>query len=188
MIDRAHPPSCTCLEHPLPSSMRVRDALAVYFAENGFNADAYDSETTTGSFFGKRVSVPNPPAHRRGIRLHDLLHVVTGFGTDHGGEGELSAWQARRGFRGMGAYVAAIVCTNTGVGLVVAPRRTWYAFRSAGTGHSLFALGVPYESLLDLPVGELRALLGVPERGVAWLPRELHAHAPGIQLMSSVDT
>ena len=178
MIDQAHPPSCTCREHPLPASMRVRDALAVYFAENGFDAEAYDSERTTGSFFGRKVSVPNPPAHRRGIRLHDLVHLVTGFGTDHAGEGEVSAWQARRGFRGMGAYVAAIVSMNTGVGLVVAPRRTWDAFRSAGNGPSLFASDVRYESLLDRPLGELRSLLDIPERGVARLPRGLHAHAP----------
>lgn len=181
MTDPTHPPSCTCLEHPLPSSMRVRDALTVYFAENGFNAEAYDSEKTTGSFFGRKVSVPNPPAHRRGIRLHDLLHLVTGFGTDHAGEGELSAWQARRGFRGMGLYVAAIVSMNTAVGVFVAPRRTWDALRS-GAGPSLFASNVSYESLLDRPLGELRGLLDVPERGVATLPRGLHAHAPGAQL------
>ena len=179
--DSMHPASCTCREHPLPSSMRIRDALAVYFAENGFDAGAYESATTTGSFFGRKVSVPNPPAHRRGIRLHDLLHLVTGFGTDHAGEGELSAWQARRGFRGMGVYVAAIVTMNAGVGVLVAPRRTWDAFRSAA-GPSLFATDVSYESLVDRPLGELRRLLGVPERGVATLPRGLHVHAPGAQV------
>jgi hypothetical protein len=173
-----HPASRASREQPLPSTMRVRDALAVYFSENGFDAEAYDSATTTGSFFGRKVSVPNPPAHQRGIRLHDLLHLVTGFGTDHTGEGELSAWQARRGFRGMGLYVAAIVAINTGVGLVVAPRRTLAAFKSAGAGPSLFASDVGYESLLDRRLGELRALLGAPERGVATLPRGLHAHAP----------
>jgi hypothetical protein len=161
--------------------MRVRDALEAYLNENGFTKEAYESARTSGSFLGKKFAVPNPPTHRRAIRLHDLHHVATGFGTDHAGEGELSAWQARRGLRGVGAYVAAIVLMNTSVGLLVAPRRTWNAFVAAGSGRSLFDRGIEYESLLDRSVGELRALLGVPERGIASDPRQLHAHAPSSQ-------
>lgn len=158
--------------------MRVRDALAVYLTENGFSADAYESPTTTGSLLGKKFAVPNPPSHRRAIRVHDLHHVATGFGTDHAGEGELSAWQARRGLRGVGAYVVAIVLMNTTVGLVFAPRRTLAAFKAAGTGRSLFDEEVEYEMLLDLSVGQLRAFLGLPDRGLSKFPRGLHAHAP----------
>lgn len=172
-----HGATCTCRDHPLPAAMRVRDALAVYLAENGFTTESYESPKTTGSFFGMKVAVPNPPSHQRAIRLHDLLHLVTGFGTDHAGEGELSAWQARRGFRGMGAYVTAITLVNTVVGVWYAPRRIKDAFHD-GRGPSLFARAVDYESLLDRTVGELRALLDVPERGVATLPRGLHSHAP----------
>jgi hypothetical protein len=158
--------------------MRVREALQVYLDENGFTPEAYESPKTTGAFLGKEFSVPNPPSHRKAIRLHDLHHVATGFGTDHAGEGELSAWQARRGLRGVGAYVAMIVIINTSVGLLVAPRRTWTAFVAAGTGRSLFDRGVDYESLLGRSVGELRALLGLPDEGLADAPRGLHAHAP----------
>lgn len=173
-----HPPACTCREHPLPSTFRVRDALEVYLRENGFTADAYDSPKTTGSFLGKKFAVPNPPSHRRGIRLHDLLHLATGFGTDHAGEGELSAWQARRGFRGMGAYVAAIVSANAAFGLLSAPRRTLHAFKAAGDGPSLFNTTLDYESLLERPLAELRAMLGLPQNGLANAHRGLHAHAP----------
>ncbi len=67
---------------------------------------------------------PESPSHRRAIRPHDLHHVATGFGTDNAGEGELSAWPLRRGLRGTGAYVGAIVVMNTTVGLLVASRRT----------------------------------------------------------------
>jgi hypothetical protein len=51
------------------ASMRVRDALDVYLRENGFTKESYDSPTSTGSIFGIPVKVPNPPAHRRAIRL-----------------------------------------------------------------------------------------------------------------------
>ena len=178
MRSPSHPPSCTCRQHPLPAGMRVRDALQVYLDENGFTAAAYDAARTTGSLLGLKLSVPNPPSHRRAIRLHDLHHVATGFGTDHAGEGELSAWQIRRGLRRAGAYAAAIVALNTTVGLMVASRRTWAAFKQAGSGGSLFDRDVDYDVVLDRSVGELRALLAVPERGLADVRRGLHAHAP----------
>ena len=93
MDPKSHPPNCTCTAHPLPVSMRVRDARDAYLAENGFTTESYDAPTTAGSFLGVKFSVPNPPPHQRAIRLHDLHHVATGFGTDHAGE-------ASRGSRG----------------------------------------------------------------------------------------
>jgi hypothetical protein len=174
-----HPPQCTCRAHPLPASMRVREARNVYLAENGFTVEAYDSPTTSGSFLGMKLAVPNPPPHRRAIRLHDLHHVATGFGTDHAGEAEISAWQARRGLRGTGMYVTSIVMVNALLGVVFAPRRTLVALQSVGAGGSLFSMTTDYESLLDRTVGELREMLAIPPYGITSLPRGLHAHAPG---------
>jgi hypothetical protein len=173
-----HPPLCTCLAHPLPASMRVRDARNVYLAENGFTVEAYDAPTTSGSFLGIKLAVPNPPPHRRAIRLHDLHHVATGFGTDHAGEAEISAWQARRGLRGTGMYVTTIVMANALLGVVFAPRRTLVALRSSGAGSSLFTMTIDYESILERTVGELREMLAIPPHGITSLPRGLHAHAP----------
>lgn len=158
--------------------MRVRDALSVYLAENGFTTASYDSPRTEGSILGVKLSVPNPPSHQRAIKLHDLHHIATGFGTDHAGEGEISAWQARRGLRAAGLYVTAIVTTSALLGFVFAPRRTWTVLRDPGAKRSLFNARVAYESLLDRTVGELREMLGIPERGLAAHPRGLHAHAP----------
>jgi hypothetical protein len=158
--------------------MRVEAARDAYLAENGFTAEAYEAPTTTGSFLGWKLVVPNPPSHRRAIRLHDLVHVATGYGTDHAGEGEISAWQARRGVRGAGAYVAAIVTANVAIGAVFAPGRTWTALRGAGAGPSLFRVDAAYESLLELTVGELRRMLELPEGGLATRPRGLHVLAP----------
>ena len=173
-----HPPSCTCRAHPLPASMRVRDALHAYLAENGFTVDAYDSPTTSGSVLGWKIVVPNPPKHRRAIMLHDLHHVATGFGTDHVGEAEVSVWQARRGLLSTGMYVTAIVASNVLLGLVFASRRTLHALRVSSAGSSLFSMVVDYETLLGRTVGELRALLGIPHVGLAELPRDLHRNAP----------
>ncbi len=130
----SHLSSCVCAAHPLPPSMRVRDALAVYPAENGFTAEAYDSPTTSGSFLGVKLRVPNPPSHQRAVRLHDLHHVATSFGTDHAGEAETSVWQARRGLLAAGVYVTSIVMTSAFVGIFLAPGRTLRAVRESRSG------------------------------------------------------
>jgi hypothetical protein len=158
--------------------MRVLEARDAYLAENGFTVAAYASPTTEGSFLGFKLSVPNPPSHQRAIRLHDLHHVATGFGTDHAGEAEISAWQARRGLRAAGMYVTSIVMMNALLGAVFAPTRTLAALRVSSEGRSLFSMEVDYPALLEMSVGELREMLGIPEGGLARHRRELHAHAP----------
>lgn len=174
----AHPPSCACRAHPLPASMSVREARDIYLAENGFTVEAYDAPTTSGSLLGVKLAVPNPLAHRRAIRLHDLQHVATGFGTDHAGEAEISIWQARRGVGAAGMYVTTIVMANVLLGLVLAPGRTLAALRAPGARGSLFSMAIDYESLLERTVGELREMLAIPPHGLATHPRGLHAHAP----------
>ena len=158
--------------------MRVRDARDAYLAENGFALAAYEHPRSYGSIFGVRFQMPNPPAHQSAIRLHDLHHVATGYGTDHAGEAELAAWQARRGLASAGLYVKWIVLGNLTVGLLAAPVRTVAALRLRG-GRSLFSSPAEYASLLEQSVGELRSMLGIPEQGLTTRPRGLHAHAPG---------
>lgn len=172
-----HHASCTCRAHPLPASLGVREARDLYLVENGFTTEAYDSPTAEGALFGLKFSVPNPPAHQRAIRFHDLHHVATGYGTDHAGEAELSAWQARRGLRRAGLYVTAIVLANAVLGVIVAPARTFKAVRAATGVGTLFDMDADYERLLELSVGELRALLSIPKAGIAIGARGLHAHA-----------
>jgi hypothetical protein len=173
-----HPATCACRSHPLPAEMSVRDARDAYLTENGFTLDAYDKPTTKGSFLGHEFAVPNPPAHQRGIRFHDLHHVATGFGTDHAGEGEISMWQIRRGLAGTGLYVTSVVVANALLGLLLAPRRTLAALRHPSAGGSLFSATMDYESMLDQSVGELRAMLAIPQQGLTNAARGLHALAP----------
>ena len=156
----------------------MREARDRYLAENGFTTAAYDSPTAEGALFGLKFSVPNPPAHQRAIRFHDLHHVATGYGTDHAGEAELSAWQVRRGLRQAGHYVTAIVLANAALGVLVAPARTLKALRAARGVGTLFDVDADYERLLQLTVGELRALLSISKEGLANDARGLHAHAP----------
>ena len=154
----------------------LRDA---YLAENGFSVDSYDANRAPIAVMGITIQIPNTPARRRAVRWHDLHHVATGFGTDFAGEGEISAWELRRGLRGLGLYVGAIVIGVAAIGLVVAPRRTLRAWLASGRGHgNLFARDLAdYEGLLNMNIAQLRERLHVPPRGIA-AARGLHAAAP----------
>jgi hypothetical protein len=173
------------LSEPYPASWTVRRALGVYLAENGFTEEEYSAKTTAVSFLGIRFGVPNTKSHQRAIKLHDLHHVATGYGTDLVGEGEISAWEARGGLLPLGLYVAAIVISVGLVGIVRAPRRARTAWKSTQRGSALWCMDDAYEALLDLTVGELRDKLGVPRAGLATSPRTLHAYAPKPELRVS---
>jgi hypothetical protein len=168
----------TSREKPLPADWNVRQGRDTYLAENGFTTEAYDAKWTDASFFGVRFRVPNTKHHRWAIMLHDLHHVATGFGTDLTGEAEISAWELRRGLRGLGFYVGSIVTGGALAGVLLAPARTLRAWRASAAGGSLFQTKRPYEELLAMSIGDLRRELGVAREGLANEPRKLHAYAP----------
>jgi hypothetical protein len=162
--------------------MKVQDARDAYLEENGFTADAYGEPWTWASFLGVRFALPNTAKHRWGIMLHDLHHVATGFGTDLAGEGEISVWELAAGgfagLRALGPYVGSIVMSGALLGVVLAPRRAFHAWRAARGAHALFAIETNYDELLAMNVGALRDTMGVPRAGLADRTRELHSHAP----------
>ena len=168
------------------TEITVREARDAYLAENGFTIEGYDAKWTDASFLGIRFRVLNTQRHRVGIMIHDLHHVVTGFGTDLVGEGEISVWEARRGLRALGAYVGSIVISGALMGFVLSPRRAIEAWRASRGGQSLFplctlekgAFETGYDVLLSKKVGDLRRELGVADGGIAAHPRKLHAYAP----------
>jgi hypothetical protein len=160
-----------------PSSMRVREARDQYLAENGFSLDEYDKKYAWFIVFGVRIAVPNSEGRRRALPFHDLHHVALGFGTDPAGEFEVTAWERRTGFDGLGAWVSFLVFMGLLGGLFLSPRRTIAAWRAARGHRSLYRAPLPYEHLLAMTVGELRAHLGVPAAGLASAPKP-HDRAP----------
>lgn len=169
------------------SEETVAAALDRYLDENGFTHAEYEADWTQASFLGIPMAVPNTRLHKQGIRLHDLHHVATGFGTDVAGEGEISAWELGAGLPGVGFYVGSIVCFGALVGMIAAPRRAIRAFRAARAARartlwSALETGAPgfsqYEAVLGLTVGELREKLGMPAEGLLSGERRLHGLAP----------
>lgn len=170
--------SASDLAAPYPGTWTVRQALAAYLAENGFSEASYEEPWTNVSFFGLHFQIPNTKSHQRALRLHDLHHVATGFGTDLVGEGEVSAMELRHDLPKAGAYVAFLVLGVAATGLLLSPSRIVSAFRDSKSTRCLWGLDVPYEQLLEMRVSDLRKLVGVPSHGSTQIPRKLHPQAP----------
>ena len=173
---------------PYRTEASVQEVLDQYLAENGFNAADYDAPWVRIAIGPVSFPFPNPPSRQRAVRLHDLHHVATGYGTDLPGEAEISAWELRRGLKGLSAFVAMIVFNGALLGLVHSPRRTLRAWRVALSGDpsaapkTLFAatLERDYPRLLQLTLAQLREELGVPHEGIA-TTRGLHSAAPSVR-------
>lgn len=157
--------------------MLVRDALAHYFAINGFSAEAYTAPTVEIPIGPLTIPLPNSAGRKRVVRFHDLHHLATGYGTDLVGEAEIGAWELRAGCVGLAAYVYNGMAVA--MGLLIAPLRTAQAFRDARGAITIYRLGLDYESALALDLLELRRRLGVKTDGLATrhAPR-LHSAAP----------
>jgi hypothetical protein len=166
------------LERPVPGSFTVREGRDLYLAENGFSVESYDEPTTKATMLGIRFSVPNTPTHRWAIMLHDLHHVATGFGTDFTGETEVSAWECPQGLRPLGLYTGGLVLNLAMLGFVFSPRCARAAWRASKAPNLFHRPEHSYEDLLEMRVGDLRRMLGLPEDGLWPRPRRLHAHAP----------
>jgi hypothetical protein len=165
-------------DFPGPDGLTVRRARDAYLSENGFTLASYDEPWTPVAFFTLPFRIPNTKRHAWALRLHDLHHVATGYGTDQIGEGEISVWELRRGLRPLGLYVALIVIMVASFGCILSPRRMLAAWRAAGDTN-LFVLDPPYDDLLEFTVKDLRDMLAIPQSGIAAVEsRRLHAQAP----------
>jgi ubiquinone biosynthesis protein Coq4 len=153
------------------------EARKQYLDENGFTTDEYTAERVTVSLGPLHVRVPNGPARQRAIPMHDLHHVLTGYGTDLVGEAEVSAWELRAGCNS--AFLWCINLTGALLGLFLSPRRVWRAFRAARGARSLYLGGLEATDYLERPVVEVRRWAGVPDEGVGDPRlRRLHPRAP----------
>ena len=143
----------------------LEEARDRFLAANGLSVREYTAPIFTLGIFGLPLKFPNPKSRQRVVPLHDLHHVLTGFGTSWMGEAEIGAWELRAGCNTFVAYFL-----NGGgviIGLFLSPRRVWRAFRAAKGQRTLYYESIPYERLLQMTVGEVRQRLGIPPQGLA---------------------
>ena len=133
----------------------LRQALAGYFADNGFGTDGgYDDAWVDFSLGPIPFPFPNSEGRKRAVRFHDLHHILTGYPTDVVGEFTISAWEIGAG---CGDFYAAWVINlaGMGIGTLVAPSRVFRAFVRGRASRSLY--GEAYEAVLGERVDEARA-------------------------------
>jgi len=142
----------------MDESLTVRAAREQYFRDNGLSEAGYTARWVTLKVGPIPLAFPNTRARRRAVPLHDLHHVATGYSTTWTGEAEISAWELAAG---CGRYWAAWALDLGGalIGVFIAPRRTWRAFRRGRRCRSLYRASLT-DGLLDMTVAELRARLG----------------------------
>jgi hypothetical protein len=138
------------------------EARDLYLAENGFSVMDYDAATFTIRILGMSLKFPNTEAHKRAVPLHDLHHVLTGYGTDWIGEAEIGVWELRAGCNSSIVYF--LNGSGVIIGLFISLRRVWRAFQAARGQRTLYNDPVPYDRLLQMTVGELRNRLGIPRQ------------------------
>lgn len=141
---------------PTPLEETVREGRDRYLAANSLSLDSYD-ERGFPVYVGRwAVRLPNPGL----LHLHDLHHVVTGYGTGLVGEAEISAYELRAGCR---SFIVHVLCFGAIlVAMFVAPRRVLRAWRRARGARTLYYTDIPYETLLDMSVADLRRRLNLP--------------------------
>jgi hypothetical protein len=89
----------------------------------------------------------------------------------------MSAWELLAGCTSR--FLWGINLGGLILGLLVAPRRVLRAARGVLGQRTLYAAGIPYNELLELTVGEVRARLRVPSHGRAEQPPRLHRRVAG---------
>jgi hypothetical protein len=140
-------------------SWTVERARDEYLAANGFALADYDKRWVRLQVGPIPVFFPNTAARRKAVPLHDLHHVATGYATTWRGEAEISAWELGAG---CGRFFAAWILDLGGaaVGMLIAPRRTWRAFRRGRRSRTLYKRGWSDEQL-GMTVAELRRELAL---------------------------
>jgi ubiquinone biosynthesis protein Coq4 len=137
----------------------VRAQRDHYLAENSLTTDSYTARRFPIYVGGRPIYLPNPGY----LPWHDLHHVATGYKTGLVGEAEISAYELRSG---CGSLFIIILCIGAMmIAMFVAPRRVMRAWQSAKGSRNLYRCDVPYDSLLDMRVSELRQMLGIPSQG-----------------------
>lgn len=141
-------------------AMDLRDALAAHYAAHGLPADGGATDAWFRVRLGRLiVPLPNPPARRRALFLHDANHVLTGYDTRFGGgEVMIAAFEVGAG---CGPYLMAwaINLPMLVIGGVLRPVDVLRAFARGRHSRSIYREPDARAALECMRVTELRKRL-----------------------------
>ena len=144
------------------------DLLVGYALKEFYGANYLGDEIMTDkiNWFGYgyfKIPYPNVKMRRELIYLHDLTHVITGYGTTFVEAGELAAWEIASGFPSSMwvGYVYPPLAFI--VGFILSPRRVIQAFKKGRGQNNLYKLGLPKEEMVKKTISELKDLIDFKE-------------------------
>ena len=136
------------------ASISLEEAVEQHLRDSGFPTDGGINEKWVVAAIGPfRLCFPNTKARRRAVPIHDLNHMLSGYGHDLVGEAEIGAWELGGGCRG---YLAAWMLDAAALipGVLRAPGRMLRAFvRGRSTGN---LYGSDLTVIRSQPVDEVR--------------------------------
>ena len=140
--------------------MTMERARALYFEANGFGEDGgYNKKVDWFELGPLRLPIPNPPARRKALLMHDANHVLTEYATDWRGEFEIAGYEVGTGC-GRVWIGWALNLGGMAVGMALMPRRVIKAFYRGRQARSIYTDPDP-QRFLKMRVGEARAELEV---------------------------
>ena len=133
----------------------VREARDRYLASAGFTTASYSDPHFPIKLGPVTLRFKNPGL----LPFHDLHHVATGYDASLIGEAEISVFELRNGCGT--PLIFLLCCGSILIGLCLAPRRMWQAWKLARGARSLYRIRPEYETLLAMNVGQLRQFMGL---------------------------
>lgn len=146
----------------MTDGLLVRDALNSYYREHKLPLDGGASSPWFRVHLGPlSIPLPNPPARRRAVILHDINHLITGYNTTFS-DGELSIACFEVG-AGCGPFAIAwyLDLSMFAIGLLLQPRASFAAFLRGRQSTSLYTAQRDAETLSAMSIADVRALLQV---------------------------
>ncbi len=148
-------------EKEYADSLKIAAALPLYFSKYHFADGGYNDaffKIKIGPIF---IPIPNIKSRVEAVKIHDIHHILTEYKANWKGEIQISAWEIASGCN---TYWAAWLLNLASViiGTFLFPAAMYHAFvagRRAKT--NLYQKALPYSSLLEMTVGELRQYVGL---------------------------
>lgn len=157
------------------AGMTVREARAAYLARNRLGDGGYGDRWVRLQAGPVPIVFPNTAARVAAVRIHDVHHALTGFGTDWTGEAEIGAWEIGGGCaHHLAAWLLNLAALA--IGVVIAPQRVLRAFAAGRRAGNLYRDGID-DALLDTPLDDARERLGIARPPSAAGPADLAAFA-----------
>ena len=144
------------------------------------------ADRTSEAALGKRVADPDRDWLSERLRdMHDLWHVLSGYGRDEAGEAaNLAFTYGQVPFRGVALIIVAVALVHPHGDRFAWPR---YLYRAWRRSREARLITPRYEELLPLPLDEVRRTLGITPASDAHPEGIVVAYRPGHEPLAAAD-